>query len=82
LALHPQGKDPTVINFDEWRDLNHPKVYENNPFKIVVCSLREPNIFWLWQARSKLKYPDFVRGYIYETVLGLPLALMCLVKKT
>jgi hypothetical protein len=39
----PRENDPTQTIFDGWRDLNPPKVYtkyENNPFEIVVCSLR------------------------------------------
>jgi hypothetical protein len=33
--------------------------YENNPFKIVVCSLRKPNSFWRLRrhTRPKPKYP-------------------------
>jgi hypothetical protein len=36
----------SLNNFDGWPDLNPPKVYtkyKNNPFKIVVCSLKKPN---------------------------------------
>jgi hypothetical protein len=44
----PWGNDPTLTIFDGWQDFNPPKVYtkyENNPFKIVVCSLRKPKQF-------------------------------------
>jgi hypothetical protein len=70
MAPHPRGNDPTLTIFDGWRDLNPPKVYtkyENNPFKIVVCSLRKPNSFRRrggdgGQDQNQ-SIPDFVRGY-------------------
>jgi hypothetical protein len=46
----PRGNDPTLTIFSGWQDLNPPNVYtkyENNPFKIVVCSLWKPNSFRL-----------------------------------
>jgi hypothetical protein len=65
----PRGIDPTLTIFDGWRDLNPPNVYtkyENNPFKIVVCSLRKPNSFRRWRRRQrtgpKPKYPRLRPG--------------------
>jgi hypothetical protein len=52
------ANDPTKTNFDEWLDLNHHKVYikyENNPFKIVVWSLRKQNRGD--RGGQKLRYP-------------------------
>jgi hypothetical protein len=62
----PRGNDPTLTIFDGWRDLNPPKVYtkyENNPFKIVACSLRKPNSFLRRQRTGpKPKYPRLRTG--------------------
>jgi hypothetical protein len=68
LAPPPRGNDPTLTIFDGWQELNPPKVYakyENNPFQIVVWSLRKPNSFWRRRRRRtgpKPKYPRLRRG--------------------
>jgi hypothetical protein len=68
-----------MTNFDQWLDLNPPlKVYtkyENNPFTIVVCSLREAKRFGghcdAGQDQNQSIH-DFVRGYNHtKTVMSI-----------